>query len=108
MITVDASALKEEVNTLTEFLQSKLQTSITMKGKTLLIDDSSAPIKTKDVKMHLNRFIHKRGFSKEYRVTVNRSLIIIVKHHKKPTTHRDKSVPPHPADTMPWFFPWKT
>lgn len=109
MITVDVSDLKKEVNALAEFLQSKLQASIMIKGKMLVIEDSKAPTRTRDVKMYLKRFLHHRGFSEEYRVTVNRSLVRVlkVKTRKRPKERREGTVP-HPADTMPWYYPWKT
>lgn len=109
LITIDASDLKKEVEALAEFLQSKLQITITIKSKMLVIDDSKVPIRTRDVKMYLKQFIHYRGFSEEYRVTVNRSFIRLlkVKSHK-PRKHGEEGTVPHPADTMPWYFPWKT
>jgi len=109
LITVDASELKKEVNVLAEFLQSKLQASVVRKGKMLVIEDSKIPTRTRDVKMYLKQFLHRRGFE-DYRVTVDRSLIRVskVKTRKRSKAHRKEGTVPHPADTMPWYYPWKT
>lgn len=109
MITVDASDLKKEVNALAEFLQSKLQASVVRKGKMLVIEDSKNPTRTRDVKMYLKHFLHHRGFE-DYRVTVDRSFVRVVKvkTHKRSKAPRKEGTVPHPADTMPWYYPWKT
>ena len=49
LITIDASDLKKEIEALAEFLKSKLQTSITIKNKMLVIDDSKVPIRTREI-----------------------------------------------------------
>jgi hypothetical protein len=109
LITIDASDLKKELEALAEFLESKLQISITIKNKMLVIDDSKVPIRTRDVKTHLKQFIHYIGLSEEYRVTVDHSVIRILKvESHKPSKHGEEGTVPHPADTMPWYFPWKT
>lgn len=79
MITVDLGDLEGERDALVEYFKSKLQASVKINGKMLLVDDSKVPIRTKDVKMYLEHFIYHRKFPEEYRIIVDHPLIRVLK-----------------------------
>ncbi len=107
MITVDLGDLEGERDALAEYFQTKLQASVKINGKMLLVDDSKVPIRTRDVKMYLKQFIYHRKFPEEYRVIVDHPLIRVLKAktRKKSKPRREEVPAPNPEDTMPWFFP---
>lgn len=106
MITVDLGDLKGERDALAKYFQLKFQASVEINDKTLLVDDSKVPIRARDVKRYLKRFIHHRKFLEKYRVIVDHSFIKVSKVRTRKSKPRRKEVPaPNPEDTMPWFFP---
>ncbi len=79
MITVDLGDLEGERDALAEYFKSKLQASVKINGKMLLVDDSKVPIRTKDLKMYLEQFIYRRKFPEEYRIIVEHPFIRVLK-----------------------------
>ena len=110
LITVDVGDLKKEEKALAKFLQSKLQVPIRMNDKALIIDDTKTLKKARAVKMYVKAFLHKRGLSEEYRVTAHRQLVRVlkVKTHKRSKARKEEGRVPHPTETMPWYYPWRT
>jgi len=94
LITIDLSVLGSELDALAKYLQLKLQVSIDKKGKMLLLEDSKAQIRTKDVKMYLEEFIYHKKFSEEYRIVVDHQIIKVLKPKA--------SVKPKPPETSMW------
>ncbi len=71
--------LEGEREALAGYLQSKLGSSVTINDKLLLLDDSKAPIRSKDVKMYIEQFIYHRKFPGEYRIIVEHPIIKVLK-----------------------------
>ena len=107
LITIDMSDLENERDALAEYLRLKLQTSVKINGKVLLVEDSKVSIRTRDVKMYLKEFIYHRKLPEEYRVIVDHPFIRVLnaKTHKKSKPRGKEFTAPNPAETMPYFFP---
>jgi len=106
-LIVDARKLKDEVETLTEFLNLKFNVKVNSGGK-LIVEDKK--LKSRDVKAQVKHFLHKKGYSNQYRVLIEEEkqakIIKIEKKEKKIRKKRKKKgTPPSVVYTMPYFYP---
>jgi len=105
LITIDISELRSESSGLQTFLKEKVNVSITVEDS-LLILDSKGKISLRDIKAFVKRFLHHKGLSETYRVTVKHGTIKISKHKHKESKGTDrKGTPPSSYDTLPYYFP---
>ena len=74
MITIDMSEIKEERNYLTDFLKTRIQVSIAVKGESLILDARKEKLLTMSIKAFVKRFLHQRGLSEAYRVIEEREV----------------------------------
>ena len=109
MIAVDVRDLRKgDRSALAKYLHSKLQIKVKVDGKKLIAGDPEMRVRKKDLKVHLKTFLHRKGYFKEYKVTVDRKLVKVSKIPvRKGRKARREGLTPHPADTMPWYYPWK-
>lgn len=106
MITIDLSQIKNEKGSLSDFLKSKIQVIITVKGDSLVLDTGEDKLPIKSVKMLLKKFLHQKGLEETYRVIEEKEVARIVKQkHREKQNIRKKGTPPSPYDTLPYFFP---
>jgi hypothetical protein len=109
LVILDLGDLKKEKHALAEFLQSKLQMPVKIKGNILVLGDEESKTRKNDVKVYIKTYLHQRGYSKMYRVTVNRQQVRLTKTDLQKRRKAPKEgLTPHPADTMPWYYPWRT
>jgi hypothetical protein len=100
------SEIKEERNYLTDFLKTRIQVSIAVKGESLVLDAEEEKLLTKNVKVFVKRFLHQRGLSEAYRVIEEREVIRVAKRkHREERRVRDKGTEPSSYDTLPYYFP---
>ena len=106
MITVDASELKEEIDSLSNFLKLRTDMSIDCKGGKLVLQSGNRMVCGRDVKTYVKRFLHKRGLSEFYRATEEKDTIRITrkKHERRRLSDR-KGINPSSYQTVPYFFP---
>jgi hypothetical protein len=79
LVTIDCNELKDEMSSLQEFLERKLNVEIAVEDKVmrlLLTNGSLARGKAKDF---LERFFYRRGLSEKYKVRSEKDTIKIVK-----------------------------
>jgi hypothetical protein len=100
------SELKDELNSLSSFLEPKIQVPITIKGKVLIIDSREETFSTRNVKTYVKRFLYHRGLSENYRVTEEHDVIRITKRKLRSIKKAKKEgTKPSVYDTLPYFFP---
>jgi hypothetical protein len=97
--------LENEHQSLSAFLESKIQGSITVKKKVLILDSKEKTVPPREVKILVKRFLYHKGLSKTYRVTEEHEAIKITKREHKERKDKEKHTPPSPYDTLPYFFP---
>jgi hypothetical protein len=105
-IEVEVGPLHEFGNELAKMLQKNLKTDVELNGSTLVLrDGSNGHLRPKDVKMQIKHVIHHLGFSHEYRVLSDHSVLRIVKvGHKSRPQEKGGSVP-NPSQSLPYLFP---
>jgi hypothetical protein len=97
--------LEHEHQSLSAFLESKIQVSITVKKAVLILDSKEKKVLPKEVKMLVKRFLHREGLYETYRVTEENEVVRIIKREHKVRKAKEKGTPPSPYDTLPYFFP---
>ena len=104
-VTVDLRELENERSNLSTFLRSKIQGEITIDGMRVVVDAREERLSPREVRTSVKRFLHSRGFSTTYRVTVEQELVRISKRRHEKDRKVRKGTPPPPHQTMPFYFP---
>ena len=107
MIEIELGDLKKVGKELAESLSQRLKTEVSLKGKLLIVPDTTGASKVgvKDVKLQVKHVLHQLGFSEEYRVLADHHMIRIVKVGEKyRPSERGGQVAP-PSQSLPYFFP---
>jgi hypothetical protein len=100
-LTVELKELHDRANEATQFLKSKVEGKIKIRGSQVQIEGA----KTKEVKLLLHKFLHHQGLN-HYRVLSKSGVLEITppeKHEVHPP-EREGS-PPTAAQTTPYYFP---
>jgi hypothetical protein len=100
-LTVELKELHDRANEATQFLKSKVEGKIKIRGSQVQIEGA----KTKEVKLLLHKFLHHQGLN-HYRVLSQSGVLEITppeKHEVHPL-EREGS-PPTAAQTTPYYFP---
>jgi hypothetical protein len=101
VLTVELKELHDRASEATQFLKSKVEGKMKIKGSQLQIEGA----KTKEVKLLLHKFLHHQGLT-HYRVLSQSGVLEITppeKHEVHPP-EREGS-PPTAAQTTPYYFP---
>jgi hypothetical protein len=107
LIEIELGDLKKVGKELAEALGQRLKTDVSLKGKLVIVLDTTTDSKlgVKDVKLQVKHVLHQLGFSDEYRVLSEHHTIRIVKVGEKyRPIEREGKVPP-PSQSLPYFFP---
>ncbi|HEY4822258.1 MAG TPA: hypothetical protein VIH83_01050 [Candidatus Bathyarchaeia archaeon] len=103
MLTVELAQLRKKAGPAAQYLRSKLEGRITAKGSQLHVEEAKA----RDVKLLLNKFLHREGME-EYRVIVTRPSRLEIRAYAKKEvsafTAEKGSIPTAP-DVLPYQFP---
>jgi len=105
LISVNVGELEGERQSLSAFLKSELQVSVTVKSKVLILDSKEKKVLPREVKTLVKRFLNHKGLSGNYRVTEEHDVVRIAKHEHRASKPREKHTPPSPYNTLPYFFP---
>jgi hypothetical protein len=100
-LTVELKELHDRANEAAQFLKSKVEGKMKIKGSQVQIEGA----KTKEVKLLLHKFLHHQGLN-HYRVLSQSGVLEITppeKHEVHPL-EREGS-PPTAAQTTPYYFP---
>ncbi len=98
--------LKQVGKELARGLRESMKTEVEISGSRLtLSEDSSRHLRVKDVKTHVKHILHHLGFSQEYRVLSEQSLIRIVRVEKKRRHVEKEGLAPAPSQSLPYLFP---
>jgi hypothetical protein len=101
VLTIELKELHDRVSEATQFLKSKVEGKMKIKGSQVQIEGA----KTKEVKLLLHKFLHHQGLN-HYRVLSQSGVLEITppeKHEVHPP-EREGS-PPTAAQTTPYYFP---
>jgi len=107
LIQVELGDLKKVGKEIAESLGRRLKTEVELKGKIILVPDTSdgTKIGVKDVKMQLKHVLHHLSFSDEYRVLLEEHRIKIIRIAEKVRRTEPKGTAPAAAESLPYFFP---
>lgn len=99
--------LKKVGNDFGDLLGQRLRAEVTLKGKTLLVPDSSngKQIGIKDLKLQVKHVLHHMHLSDDYRVLAEHQKIRIVRVEERTRRAEREGNAPAPAQSLPYFFP---
>ncbi len=104
MVIIDLRELESERSNLSAFLRSKIQGEISIDGKRLIVDAGEGRLSPREAKTNVKRFLHSRGLSTTYRVTVEDEVVRVGKRRHEKDRKVKKGTPPSPHQTMPFYF----
>jgi hypothetical protein len=92
-LKVDLGELKDESESLSSFLHSKLKIDVTSRGNKLLVD--SETISSKELKRVVNKFVYHRNLNNKYWVGLEGGVVKInkFKRSKKKEEQKKGTVP---------------
>ena len=101
VLKVELKELHDRASEATQFLKSKVEGKMKIKGTQLQIEGA----RHKEVKLQLHKFLHHQGLD-QYRV-LSQSGVLEVRPPEKHETHplERGGSPPTTAQTMPYLFP---
>lgn len=106
MTTIDVSEIKDERDRLAGFLRMELSTTVEAKGKALMLQPASRASNAGALKTLVKRFLHRRGMSEDYRVTVEGDVLRISKRrHGEGRRSEPKGTGASSYNTVPYYFP---
>jgi hypothetical protein len=87
-------------------LEERVRTKVELNGNKLMLrQDPIRHLRARDVKIGTKHVLHHLGFSHDYRVLSENSRIRIVRVEEKRKAVKKETVPPNPAQTLPYLFP---
>jgi len=106
LIEVELGDLKKAGKDLSEILRQRMKIEITVKGGTLILNDSTTgQVSMKDAKLQVKHALHQLKFSEEYRVLSEHHKIRLVKVEQKSHYAEKRGAAPPPSQSLPYFFP---
>ena len=101
VLTVELKELRDRTSEAVQFLKSKVEGKMKIKGTQLQIEGA----RTKEVKLLLHKFLHHQGLNR-YRV-LSQSGVLEVTPPEKHVVHEPERVgsPPTAPQTTPYYFP---
>ena len=76
-LTVDSGELKDEIESLSNFLSSKLEVDVTSKGNKLFVN--SDVLSTSELKRIVNKFVYRFHLNQKYGVELEDDTVKIIK-----------------------------
>lgn len=64
-------------------LKEKLGISAVLEGKKIILEDENNPVRIKDVKTYLKKFLHREGLRKKIRILVEKGEINLIEIEEK-------------------------
>jgi hypothetical protein len=106
LIEVELGDLKKVGKDLSEILGQRMKIEITVKGGTLILNDSANyQVNMKDAKLQMKHALHQLKLSEEYRVLSEHHKIRLVKVEEKSHYAERRGAVPPPSKSLPYFFP---
>jgi len=106
LIEVELGDLKKVGKELAEALAQRLKTDVSVKGKTLVVEDpAGSKVSVTAVKLQVKHALHQLGFSEEYRVLTDQHKVRISKVEEKIRYAERGGKAPPPAKSLPYLFP---
>jgi hypothetical protein len=89
-LKVDLGELREESESLSTFLRSKLKVDVTLRGGKLWVDSETMSLK--ELKRMVNKFVYHQNLNNRYWVGLESDVVKInrFKHSKKKEEHKKK------------------
>jgi len=106
LIEVELGDLKKFGKDLSETLKQRMKIEITVKGGTLILNDSdNHQVNMKDAKLQMKHALHQLKLSEEYRVLSEHHKIRLVRVEQKSHYAEKRGAAPPPSQSLPYFFP---
>ena len=93
-LKVDLGELKDERESLSSFLRSKLKVDVTSSGNKVLVDSEN--LSPQELKRMVNKFVYHRNLMNKYWVALESNVVKInkFKHAEKKEKRKRKGTPP--------------
>ncbi len=78
MVQINLGKSKVSGDEIVSLLNEKLDSSAVLDGKKILFKDDDKPVRMKDVKTYLKKYLHRKGLRKQIRILVDKGEVIFV------------------------------
>ncbi len=78
MVQINLGKSKVSGDEMVSLLNEKLDSSAVLDGKKILFKDDDKPVRMKDVKTYLKKYLHRKGLRKQIRILVDKGEVIFV------------------------------
>jgi|TARA_B100000315_G_scaffold178846_1_gene167543 hypothetical protein len=78
LVQINLGKSKVSGDEMVSLLNEKLDSSAVLDGKKILFKDDDKPVRMKDVKTYLKKYLHRKGLRKQIRILVDKGEVIFV------------------------------
>jgi hypothetical protein len=78
LVQINLGKSKVSGDEIVSLLNEKLDSSAVLDGKKILFKDDDKPVRMKDVKTYLKKYLHRKGLRKQIRILVDKGEVIFV------------------------------
>ncbi|MFQ6134813.1 MAG: hypothetical protein ACE5KU_03230 [Nitrososphaerales archaeon] len=78
MVQINLGKLKDRGDDIVSLLEEKLGVSPVLEGGKVLLEDEDNPVRMKDVKTYLKKYLHREGLRKDTRILVEKGEVNFV------------------------------
>lgn len=79
LVQINLGKLKDRGEDIASLLEKKLGVSPVLEGGKVLLEDEDNPVRMKDVKTYLKKYLHREGLRKDTRILVEKGEVNLVK-----------------------------
>jgi len=78
MVKINLGELKSMVDDLAAYLEEELGVKPVIDGGKVMVEGEGGDVRVRDVKLHIKKFLHRRGLRRRFRVLVNKDDVKLV------------------------------
>lgn len=78
LVQINLGRLKDKRDDIVSFLEAKLGVSSVVEGGKIVLSEEAGPVRMKDVKTYLKRYLHREGLRRETRILVEKGEVNFV------------------------------
>ncbi len=83
LVQINLGKLKDRGDEIIALLEEKLGVSPVLEGGKILLEEEDRPVKIKDVKTYLKKYLHREGLRKDTRILVDKGEVNLVTIKRK-------------------------
>jgi hypothetical protein len=83
LVQINLGKLKDRGDEIITMLEEKLGVSPVLEGGKILLEEEDRPVKMKDLKMYLKKYLHREGLRRDNRILVDKGEVNLVTIKRK-------------------------